>query len=49
MGYIDDSLADNEVLADRVEDTPENETRFVWLEKSSSRPKPPDLLTDRAS
>jgi prephenate dehydratase len=23
------------VLADRVEDTPENETRFVWLERES--------------
>jgi prephenate dehydratase len=34
------------VLADRVEDTPENETRFVWLEKSSRR-KPADPLTDR--
>jgi prephenate dehydratase len=30
------------VLADRVEDTPENETRFVWLEKMTA-----DLETDR--
>jgi prephenate dehydratase len=57
-----------EVLAERVEDTPENETRFVWLENRNtvtdraaerrpkpsasdlpaSRPKPPDLLADRA-
>jgi prephenate dehydratase len=26
------------VLADRVEDTPENETRFVWLARRSSHP-----------
>jgi prephenate dehydratase len=45
--HISAELYDCEVLAERVEDTPENETRFVWLAKSS-RPKPPDLLTDRA-
>ena len=27
-----------EVLAERVEDTPENETRFVWLERRGGRP-----------
>jgi prephenate dehydratase len=44
--HISAELYDCEVLADRVEDTPENETRFVWLERSS-RPKPADLRTDR--
>jgi len=44
--HISAELYDCEVLADSVEDTPENETRFVWLERSS-RPTPADLLTDR--
>jgi prephenate dehydratase len=46
--HISAELYDCEVLAERVEDTPENETRFVWLERSS-RLKPVDLLTDRPS
>ena len=33
--HISAELYGCEVLADRVEDTPENETRFVWLERSS--------------
>ena len=44
--HISAELYRCEILAERVEDTPENETRFVWLERSS-RPKPADLPTDR--
>ncbi len=44
--HISAQLYDCEVLAESVEDTPENETRFVWLARSS-RHKPADLLTDR--
>jgi prephenate dehydratase len=32
--HISAELYGCEVLADRVEDTPENETRFVWLERA---------------
>ena len=35
--HISAELYGCEVLADRVEDTPENETRFVWLERNSGR------------
>jgi prephenate dehydratase len=34
--HISAELYGCEVLADRVEDTPENETRFVWLSRSPS-------------
>jgi prephenate dehydratase len=43
--HISAELYSCEVLAEKVEDTPENETRFVWLE-SASRRKPADLPTD---
>ena len=46
--HISADLYGCRVLAERVEDTPENETRFVWLERSS-RDKPVDPLTDRPS
>jgi prephenate dehydratase len=34
--HISAQLYDCQVLADRVEDTPENETRFVWLENKAA-------------
>jgi prephenate dehydratase len=40
--HISAELYNCEVLADRVEDTPENETRFVWLEGTSSELQTPN-------